>query len=602
MEDILSDRARLSLYKKSATSGISTGILEEVYRRGYDSWDESFDCSPEQLGFDRVNSFIADGFAAQLDEDLKKACWKGYEAIGTKKKNGKTVPNCVKEADAEAHSTNSDDPASRFVGSNELTDVYKKDTPGYSKTYSAVKKAVKEHLEEDWQSVNRKDKTDGLSQKAVDAYRRENPGSKLKTAVTEKNPTGKRASRRKSFCSRMGGMKKRLTSAKTARDPDSRINKALRRWNCREETINEAGAGVQAATAPAPTAADAGPSKLGRNARVELSRRAPAGGDGLRNVGNNRYSASSPSNLKGGRTMTSGTTSATAKTLTPQRVSANQPAPKTAASTPASSSKPTARFGSTSKPTSVSSSIKTQVSTSTTPSGGKAPAPSAPTTKGIVPKGAEVVKSGTKGLGALAGKAAGAAALVGAGAALGKATADRYKEQHGSGSLIPHKETPGVSAKQSFDNMRSMKAPAAPKATGTISVDAPKKISGQYKGSLGDTTVKKGDTLSGIAKKNNTSVSDLMNKNKGILNADKVRAGSKIFTKDAPTPPKRPTMEETINELSPETLGSYVTKAEKEMGKIKAKDPLNSTFGDTDTYYKRKAGVELAKTKMEESE
>ena len=87
-------------------------------------------------------------------------------------------------------------------------------------------------IKEDWQKVNRKDKTDGLSQKAVDAYRRENPGSKLKTAVTEKNPKGKRKSRRASFCARMGGMKKRLTSAKTARDPDSNINKALRRWNC----------------------------------------------------------------------------------------------------------------------------------------------------------------------------------------------------------------------------------------------------------------------------------------------------------------------------------------------------------------------------------
>jgi hypothetical protein len=85
---------------------------------------------------------------------------------------------------------------------------------------------------EDWQSVNRKDKTDGLSQKAVNAYRRENPGSKLQTAVTEKKPSGKRAKRRKSFCRRMSGMKSKLTSAKTARDPDSRINKALRRWNC----------------------------------------------------------------------------------------------------------------------------------------------------------------------------------------------------------------------------------------------------------------------------------------------------------------------------------------------------------------------------------
>jgi hypothetical protein len=87
-------------------------------------------------------------------------------------------------------------------------------------------------MSEDWQSVNRKDKTDGLSQKAVDSYRSENPGSKLQTAVTEKKPTGKRADRRQSFCRRMSGMKKKLTSAETARDPDSRINKALRRWNC----------------------------------------------------------------------------------------------------------------------------------------------------------------------------------------------------------------------------------------------------------------------------------------------------------------------------------------------------------------------------------
>ena len=94
----------------------------------------------------------------------------------------------------------------------------------------------REDLGEDWQKVNRKDKTDGLSKKAVKAYRRENPGSKLQTAVT-KDPKklkkgSKDAKRRLSFCRRMKGMKKKLTSAKTRRDPDSRINKALRRWNC----------------------------------------------------------------------------------------------------------------------------------------------------------------------------------------------------------------------------------------------------------------------------------------------------------------------------------------------------------------------------------
>jgi hypothetical protein len=77
-------------------------------------------------------------------------------------------------------------------------------------------------------------------------YRSENPGSKLQTAVTTKpsklKKGSKAANRRKSFCARMGGMKKRLTSAKTARDPDSRINKALRKWNCEEsfrQKLNE---------------------------------------------------------------------------------------------------------------------------------------------------------------------------------------------------------------------------------------------------------------------------------------------------------------------------------------------------------------------------
>ena len=108
-----------------------------------------------------------------------------------------------------------------------------KPVPG-KKPYSpgSCQKEEIEQVDEDWQKVNKADKTDGLSQKAVNAYRRENPGSKLQTAVTEKNPSGKRAARRKSFCSRMGGMKKRLTNPENARDPDSPINKALRRWNC----------------------------------------------------------------------------------------------------------------------------------------------------------------------------------------------------------------------------------------------------------------------------------------------------------------------------------------------------------------------------------
>jgi len=87
-----------------------------------------------------------------------------------------------------------------------------------------------------WQRKEGKSKSGGLNQKGVDSYRAANPGSKLKTAVTTKpsklKKGSKAANRRKSFCSRMKGMKKKLTSAKTARDPDSRINKSLRKWNC----------------------------------------------------------------------------------------------------------------------------------------------------------------------------------------------------------------------------------------------------------------------------------------------------------------------------------------------------------------------------------
>jgi len=96
-----------------------------------------------------------------------------------------------------------------------------------------------EALREDsaaWQRKEGKSESGGLNRKGIESYRRENPGSKLSMAVTTKpsklKSGSKAANRRKSFCARMGGMKKRLTSAKTARDPDSRINKALRKWNC----------------------------------------------------------------------------------------------------------------------------------------------------------------------------------------------------------------------------------------------------------------------------------------------------------------------------------------------------------------------------------
>jgi len=78
-----------------------------------------------------------------------------------------------------------------------------------------------------WTKKEGKSEAGGLNEKGRKSYERENPGSDLK-APSKKvgNP------RRASFCARMSGMKAKLTSKKTANDPDSRINKSLRAWNC----------------------------------------------------------------------------------------------------------------------------------------------------------------------------------------------------------------------------------------------------------------------------------------------------------------------------------------------------------------------------------
>ena len=126
---------------------------------------------------------------------VAERCWDGYTAKGLKKKGNKMVPNCV--------------PVSESDSIDEVAA---------------------------WQRKEGKNPEGGLNRKGIESYRRENPGSKLSMAVTTKpsklKPGSKAANRRKSFCARMGGMKKRLTSDKTANDPDSRINKALRKWNC----------------------------------------------------------------------------------------------------------------------------------------------------------------------------------------------------------------------------------------------------------------------------------------------------------------------------------------------------------------------------------
>jgi hypothetical protein len=71
----------------------------------------------------------------------------------------------------------------------------------------------------------------GMTKKGVEAYKRKNPGSKLKTAVTGNPKKGsKDAKRRKSYCARSAGQMKKFPKA--AKDPNSRLRQARRRWKC----------------------------------------------------------------------------------------------------------------------------------------------------------------------------------------------------------------------------------------------------------------------------------------------------------------------------------------------------------------------------------
>lgn len=125
----------ISLEKKSILNNIPLDILKEVFHRGIQSWTKDSKFTPEQFAFNRVNSFISGGFARKLDEDLSKACWKGYEAIGMKKKKGKMVPNCVPVKE---------EGGARDVGTDELVNKYKSMTPGQQSRAKMILKIAKE--------------------------------------------------------------------------------------------------------------------------------------------------------------------------------------------------------------------------------------------------------------------------------------------------------------------------------------------------------------------------------------------------------------------------------------------------------------------------
>jgi len=173
----------------------------------------------------------------EIKQRLDAKCWKGKHKEGTKIKGGIRVNNCVpnesQELDEEFDLIESiiDQIAAQNSVDSEVvwTDL---ESLTEDELYAF---AVTSQLNEDWQKANKKDRTAGMSQKAVNAYRRENPGSKLKTAVTTKPSKLKRGSkaskRRKSYCSRSRGQMK-MHNISCAKTPDKAICKARRRWNC----------------------------------------------------------------------------------------------------------------------------------------------------------------------------------------------------------------------------------------------------------------------------------------------------------------------------------------------------------------------------------
>jgi len=82
-------------------------------------------------------------------------------------------------------------------------------------------------MTEAWTRKEGKNQKGGLNAKGRASYNAANPD---KPGPKAPQPEG--GARKKSFCARMSGMKRKLTSAKTANDPDSRINKSLRAWKC----------------------------------------------------------------------------------------------------------------------------------------------------------------------------------------------------------------------------------------------------------------------------------------------------------------------------------------------------------------------------------
>ena len=252
-------------------SAYASGALVKCRKVGAANWgnkSESVDYSNWRDDFKAMNYEFIDLIKPeplnneQIDEGQK--CWKGYEKKGTKKMFGKTYNNCVKKEETEVKESHKNPESVKGIAKelDKAVEMHKsqakrlrkagvsegksdgdpcwdthKQVGMKKKNGRMVPNCVPKEEFSDWRSEIKegaawtkksgKNASGGLNEKGRKSYERENPGSDLK-APSKKVGNKRRAS----FCARMKGMKKKLTSAKTANDPDSRINKSLRAWNC----------------------------------------------------------------------------------------------------------------------------------------------------------------------------------------------------------------------------------------------------------------------------------------------------------------------------------------------------------------------------------
>ena len=183
---------------------------------------------------------------------IDEACWKNYKMVGTKKKGGKTVPNCVPESEGCDCGSSCDcnsidekmdptDHVSKKGGKFDVVNVNGKTLKTFDNKEDAY--AIKFHdklmnkIEEKsaaWQRKAGKNQEGGLNAAGRKSYERENPGSDLKAPVSaaqakKSGKGGKAANRRKSFCARMGGMPGPM---KDKNGKPTRKALALRKWDC----------------------------------------------------------------------------------------------------------------------------------------------------------------------------------------------------------------------------------------------------------------------------------------------------------------------------------------------------------------------------------